>query len=152
MKYSLPATLALLLISPVTCIAEPEQGVGTIIIIREVAPRIAYRDPVTPSRNVVSVDTFPMTNFENSVRGLTGAVELSDGDYAAVNSGNTLSGSLYASPIFDGTKQVTSLGPLATGKVGGGIGASHGGGIATPVLNATSQLAQQLSGMAGGKP
>jgi len=145
--WLLGTTLAVLLGGPASA-----ENDGQIVVMREVQPRTATRPPLAPDPNPRIVKTSPeaYVDIGNAVAG----GELSDSDFAHVNSGMAASmhiltgrpGSLQQNGVSN--QRITRATSGIGGKAGGGGGAT--GGIAGTVNRGVQQglrpLTQALPG------
>lgn len=118
-------------------------GDGTIVIQREVQPRIATRPTMRPDPHPLTVNTNPSSEVNRAVN-----AELSDGDIAGINSGNSITHLLMPDGNLRGLGSSTStaLPGIAAGHSGGA-----GGGISNTVNSALTQGLAPLQMMSGGK-
>ncbi|WP_277963107.1 hypothetical protein [Pseudomonas sp. RIT-To-2] len=109
-------------------------GDGTIVLQRQVQPRVAYHPTMRPDPNPLTVNT-------NVSKVVTGAVntELSDGDIASISSGNSITHLLMPDGNLRGLNSTASA-PLP------GMAAGHGGGSGNGISNTVnSALTQGLA-------
>lgn len=101
-------------------------GDGRIVLDRDVQPQAVGRPPMHP-------DPYPTTvnaNPSERVTQMTGNTELSDGDFAGVSSGATLSRNVLPNGTsLQGLNVVTNPNGMA------GMGAGHGGGSGGAISN-----------------
>lgn len=130
-------TLSLL---AVTVLVLPTQtyaaGDGTIVIHREVQPRVAFRPTMVPDPNPITVNP----NVSSQVKSMLDTAELSDGDFARINTGNRMT----RLPVLDGNLP----GFNATGSNPGnqgvpGLSAGHSGGGGNSISNQVNRGVQQ---------
>jgi|GEM_PF-2933349 len=139
-------------------------GEGEIVIIRQVPPRIAYRE--APPGPAVSVEASPRRQVYDalelqngrvgSTQGLLVGQELSEAEIAAISSsiphGNDIGG-----PVFESLANPSggAVSPLAQGAAGARTGLSGiGGGAAAGITRTTGALANTIRGVMAplGKP
>lgn len=100
-------------------------GDGTIVLQRQVQPRVATRPTDIPDPNPVTVNP----NISEQVVRQTGNAELSDSDFAGVTSGSSLQrhilpgGQLVG--MDNGANQALNGNALGAGAAGGGAGISN---------------------------
>jgi hypothetical protein len=147
--WLLATTLAVLLGGPASA---ENDGQGQIIVMRDVQPRTATRPPLAPDPNPRIVKTSPeaYVDIGNAVT----AGELSDSDFAHVNSGMAASMHILtgrSGPLQQNgasNQRITRATSGIGGKAGGGGGAT--GGIAGTVNRGVQQglrpLTQALPG------
>jgi len=118
-------------------------GDGTIVIQREVQPRVAYHPTLRPDPNPVTVNT----NVSSMVNGAVNT-ELSDGDIAGISSGNRITHVLMPDGNLRGLSS-TSSAQLS------GMSMGHGGGSGSGISNTVNQALTQglapLHMMSGGQ-
>lgn len=103
---------------------------GRILITRDVQPRIAYRAPLVPDPNPVTVNANPSGHV------LRATGELSDGDFANISSGSGISGLV--------TQQTNNLGGMMGNQtqlpnMAGGRSSGGGNGISNMVNSSVQQ-------------
>ena len=97
------------------------QGDGEIVLTRDVHPYAFGNPPMRPDPNPTTVNA----DASGRIIGLTSRGELSDGDFAGVNSGNTVRNALMP----DGST-LRGLSNSSNGSLPGGMGALQGGSSA----------------------
>ncbi len=119
-------------------------GDGSIVIQREVQPRVAFRQTLVPDPNPIAVNPNVSSQVRHQLRGL----ELSDGDFAHVISGQRLGNSI---PLDGGLPGIpASEGPRLPGVAAGRAGAS-GGGISGQVNRSVQRGLAPLQNLTGGR-
>ena len=119
-------------------------GDGSIVIQREVQPRVAFRQTLVPDPNPIAVNPNVSSQVSHQLRGL----ELSDGDFAHVISGQRLGNSI---PVDGGLPGMpTSEGARLPGLAAGRAGAS-GGGISGQVNRSVQRGLAPLQNLTGGR-
>lgn len=118
-------------------------GDGTIVIQRDVQPRVATRPTMRPDPHPITANTNPSSQVNAAVN-----AELTDGDIAGVSSGNSITRAIMPGGNLSGLSatSATALPGAAAGHSGGA-----GGGIANTVNSALSQGLAPLQMMSGGK-
>lgn len=121
-------------------------GDGTIVIQREVQPRVAVRPTMVPDPNPVSVNPNVSAQVNRQLRGL----ELDDGDFAHITSGNRLGGSALAEGQLPGIDSSASHGARLPG-LSSGKGASGGNNISSQVNRSVQRGLAPLQNLSGGR-
>ena len=120
-------------------------GDGRIVIQRELQPRVAFRQTMVPDPNPVAVNPNVSSQVNHLVRGL----ELTDGEFAQVVSGqHGLHGNLAAGDL-PGLGSVQSPNARLPGLASGRAGAA-GGGIAGQVNRSVQRGLSPLQNLTGG--
>jgi len=102
-----------------------EAGDGTIVLQRQVQPRVATRPTDIPDPNPITVNP----NISEQIVRQTGNAELSDSDFAGVTSGSSLQrhilpgGQLVG--MDNGANQTLNGNGMGAGAAGGGAGISN---------------------------
>lgn len=118
----------------------PAEG-GDIIISREVQPRSATRSPLTADPNPTSINPGALT-----LRNAPDSRELSDGEFASISSGSTLSIPLRSlQPQTDSTSAQLQRLPTSTAISGGAGGGRMEGSISRSIDQGLRPL-QRLGG------
>ncbi len=133
----------LLLMGCCYSLAAQAAGDGTIVIQRDVQPRMADRPTMRPDPHPLTVNTNPASMVNAAVN-----TELSDGDIAGISSGNSITHLLMPDGNLRGLSATTgsALPSMAAGHSGG-----SGAGISNTVNSALSQGLAPLQMMTGGK-
>jgi len=100
-------------------------GDGTIVLQRQVQPRVATRPTDIPDPNPVTVNP----NISDQVVRQTGNAELSDSEFAGITSGSTLERHILPGGTLvgmdNGANQTLSGSTMGAGAAGGGAGISN---------------------------
>ncbi|WP_043301082.1 hypothetical protein [Pseudomonas sp. M47T1] len=118
-------------------------GDGTIVIQRDVQPRVAYRPTMRPDPNPLTVNTNPSSMVNAAVN-----TELSDGDIAGISSGNSITRLIMPDGNLRGLSTTTGS---ALPSIAAGHSSGSGSGISNTVNSALSQGLAPLQMMTGGK-
>jgi hypothetical protein len=111
-------------------------GDGTIVIQREVQPRVAFRPTMVPDPNPVTVNP----NISPQVKSMLDNTELSDGDFARIITGNRMT----RMPVPDGHLPGLNTAGSNTGAQGvPGLSAGHAGGGGNSIANQVNRGVQQ---------
>jgi hypothetical protein len=136
--------------------ASASAGEGEIILLREVPPRIAYRE-ATPGPVISKVNASPRQQVINALDGTTAGRELSDDEFAQVGTGKPALGG--DGPISTLPAALGSAGlNLGGGTIAGGASANLGGmnaligAGAGAVGQATQGIGRTVNGMLGSMP
>lgn len=121
-------------------------GDGSIVIQREVQPRVAFRQTLVPDPNPIAVNPNVSSQVSHQLRGL----ELNDGDFAHIISGQRLGNSIPV-PVDGGlpgipTSESARLPGLAAGRAG-----ASGGGISDQVNRSVQRGLAPLQNLTGGR-
>ncbi|QJP09143.1 hypothetical protein [Pseudomonas multiresinivorans] len=119
-----------------------QAGDGTIVLQRQVQPRVATRPTDIPDPNPITVNP----NISDQVVRQTGNAELSDSDFAGVTSGSTLERHILPGGTLVGMDNGSNQ-SLNNGSLGGGMGA--GGGISNSVNRTVQQGLSPLRMLTG---
>ncbi len=111
-------------------------GDGTIVIQREVQPRVAFRPTMVPDPNPVTVNP----NISPQVKSMLDSTELSDGDFARITTGNRMT----RMPVPDGTLHgLNNAGSNSSAQGVPGLAAGHSGGGGNSIANQVNRSLQQ---------
>lgn len=119
-------------------------GDGSIVIQRELQPRVAFRQTMVPDPNPVAVNPNVSSQVNRQLRGL----ELSDGDFAHVTTGQVLGNSrpLDGDPHSMPSPPNARLTALSAGKAG-----ASGNGISAQVNRSVQRGLAPLQNLTGGR-
>lgn len=130
-----------LLIAADLCAAD-----GTIVIQRELQPRVAFRPTMVPDPNPVSVNPNVSAQINQQLRGM----ELDDSDFAHVTSGQRLGNSPLAEGQLPGLEGAASSGPSSARLPGVSAGRT-GNGISGQVNRSVQRGLAPLQKLSGGR-
>jgi len=119
-----------------------QAGDGTIVLQRQVQPRVATRPTDIPDPNPITVNP----NISDQVVRQTSNAELSDSDFAGVTSGSTLERHILPGGTLVGMDNGSNQ-SLNNGSLGGGMGS--GGGISNSVNRTVQQGLSPLRMLTG---
>ncbi|MGN7738409.1 hypothetical protein ACTJKT_00220 [Pseudomonas sp. 22526] len=119
---------------------------GRIILDRDVQPRSVGRPPLHPDPYPTTVNANPSAR----VKQMTSNTELSDGDFAGVSSGSTISGSVMPNGVnLQGLNSVTN--PNGLTGMSAGHGGGSGGAISGTINRSLNSGLAPLGRLAGGQ-
>src|SRR5690606_1343859 len=98
-------------------------GDGVIVIQREVQPRVAFRPTMVPDPHPITANP----NVSSQVKSMLEPAELSDGDFARINTGNRMTRMLEPNGNLPGFS-TSGSNPGSQGVPGHSAGHSGGGG------------------------
>ena len=121
-------------------------GDGSIVIQRELQPRVAFRQTMVPDPHPATVNP----NVSPQINRMIDSTELSDGDFAQITSGNRIS------QIVAPDGHLRALGSNTPGSAQGvpGLNAGHAGGgnsISSQVNRSVQQGLAPLGALSGGR-
>ncbi|MDE1166555.1 MAG: hypothetical protein PW845_14515 [Pseudomonas sp.] len=105
-------------------------GDGVVVIQREVQPRVATRPTMVPDPNPTTVNTNPSALVTRVT-----SHELSDGDFAGISSGNSITRTIMPDGNLRGLGGAQQQLP--------GMSAGHGGGSGNSISNTVNQAVTQ---------
>ena len=122
-------------------------GDGSIVIQRELQPRVAFRQTMVPDPNPISVNPNVSAQVNHQLRGL----ELSDGDFAHVISGQRLGHSDLGESDLPGLDGITSSQGARLPGISAGRAGSAGNGISSQVNRSVQRGLAPLQKLTGGR-
>ncbi|SDZ49804.1 hypothetical protein [Pseudomonas sp. NFIX28] len=119
---------------------------GRIVLDREVQPRPVGRPPLHPDPYPTTVNANPSAR----VNQMTSNTELSDGDFAGVSSGSTISRDIMPNGVnLQGMNSVTN--PNGMTGMSAGHGGGSGGAISNTINRSLSSGLAPLGRLSGGQ-
>lgn len=133
-----------LIIGALIIVNDAWAGDGTIVIQREVQPRVAFRPTMVPDPHPVSVNPNVSSQVNHQMRGL----ELNDSDFAHVTSGQRLNGTNLAEGHLPGLESPAGarLPGLSAGRASSG-----GNSISSQVNRSVQKGLAPLQNLTGGR-
>ncbi len=129
---------------------------GEIIILREVPPRIAYRE-APPGPVISKANASPRQQVIDALDGATSGRELTDDEFALVGAGKPATGANSPIAAMSGTLATGGANGGGTAPGGasgvlGGMNALIGAGGGGAVGRATQDIGKNVNGMLGSMP
>ncbi|AIS13108.1 hypothetical protein PUP68_16160 [Pseudomonas chlororaphis] len=119
---------------------------GRIVLDRDVQPHTVGRPPLHPDPYPTTVNANPSAR----VKQMTSNTELSDGDFAGVSSGSTISSSVMPNGVnLQGLNTVTN--PNGMAGMSAGHGGGSGGAISGTINRSLNSGLAPLGRLAGGQ-
>lgn len=122
-------------------------GDGTIVIQRELQPRVAFRQTMVPDPHPIAVNPNVSSQVNNQLSGL----ELSDGDFAHITSGQRLGHASLAGGDLPGLDGIPSTSTRLPGMSAGRAGSSGGNSISSQVNRSVQRGLAPLQNLTGGR-
>lgn len=121
-------------------------GDGKIVLTRDVQPHAVGRPPLHPDPYPTTVNANPSAR----VKQMTNNTELSDGDFAGVSSGSTISSNVMPNGVnLQGLNTVTN--PNGMAGMSAGHGGGSGGAISGTINRSLNSGLAPLGRLAGGQ-
>lgn len=120
-------------------------GDGSIVIQRELQPRVAFRQTMVPDPNPVAVNPNVSSQVNAQLRGL----ELSDGDFAHIVSGQRLGNGNLADGDLPGLDSISSSKGARLPGISAGRAGSSGNGISSQVNRSVQRGLAPLQKLTG---